>query len=164
MDDFLLKSLNKEELLNILQRVNAHLKENYNLSEEEIFSLAKGRKQIFVPASIFSFDLSPAESIVKFLKENIDLRYSEIAELIERDERGVWGSYRRAVRKHPGRLTTRQPDVMIPISVFKSIRSIFESLVTYLKDTKNMKGSEIARLLNKKPSTIWTVYNRAKRK
>ena len=164
MDDFLLNSLKKEELLNILKRVTTHLKQNYNLSEEEILSEAKGTKQIFIPASIFSFVLSPAEAIVKFLKENYDLKYSEIAKLIQRDERGIWGSYRRANKKLPSKIIPKQPDILIPISVFTNKNSIFESLVVYLRDTRNMKGTQIAQLLNKKPSTIWTVYNRAKQK
>ena len=162
MDDFLLNSLSKEELLNILERVNTHLKQNYGMSEEEIISEAKGQKQIFVPASIFSYNLSPAESIVKFLKEKYHLKYSEIGELINRDERGVWGSYRRAMLKHPAELIAKQADVLIPVSAFANKKSIFESLVMYLKDVKGMKGVEISKLLNKKPSTVWTVYNRAK--
>lgn len=164
MDDFLLNTLKKEELLNILNRVMNHLKQNYNLSEEEILAQAKGGKQIFIPASIFSYELSPAEALVKFLKENYQLKYSEIAELIGRDERGVWGSYRRAIKKYSEKVVVKQPDVLIPVHIFKAKKSIFESLVMYLKDVRNMKGTEIAKLLNKKPSTIWTVYNRGIRK
>lgn len=164
MDDFLLKTLKKEELLGILERVSGHLKENYDMSDEEILSKVKGSDEQFIPASIFSYDLSPAEAIVKYLKEEKELRYKEIGELISRDERGVWGSYKRALTKHPARLVIKENDVMIPVSVFKNKKSIFESLVSYLIDIKKMKGSEIAKLLNKSASTIWTVYNRANRK
>lgn len=164
MDDFLLNTLKKEELLSILERVSSHLKQNYDMTDDEIFNLAKGRKRILIPASIFSYDLSPAEAIVKFLKENYELRYSEIGELIARDERGVWGSYKRAVRKHQSKFVIKQPDVLIPAEVFNNKKSIFESLVMYLRDTMKMKGKQIADLLNKKPSTIWTVYNRGIKK
>lgn len=164
MDDFLLKTLKKEELLGILERVSNHLKENYNLSEEEILSKLKGSGEVFIPASIFSYDLSPAEAIVKYLKEDKELRYKEIGGMISRDERGVWGSYKRAVKKHPGRLDIKENDVFIPVSVFRNKKSIFESLVSYLIDVKKMKGSEAARLLDKSSSTVWTVYNRGKKK
>lgn len=159
-----MKSLKKEEVLNILERVTNHLKENYSMSEEEIFAELKGAKEIFVPASVFSYNLSPAEALVKYLKEEKELRYKEIAELIGRDERGVWGSYKRALRKHPERLKVREVDVMVPVSVFRSNKSILESLVSYLIDIKKMKGSEVAKLLNKSASTVWTVYNRSKKK
>ena len=100
MDDFLLKTLKKEELLEILERVSGHLKENYALSDEEIYSKVKGSDEMFVPASVFSYDLSPAEAIVKFLKEEKGLKYKEIGEFLLRDERGVWGSYKRACEKY----------------------------------------------------------------
>jgi predicted transcriptional regulator len=68
------------------------------------------------------------------------------------------------MKKHPEKLAVKHPDVLVPITTFTRKKSILESLVTYLKDTKNMRGTDIAKLLDKKPSTIWTVYNRAKKK
>ena len=164
MDDFLLKSLNKEELLKILKRVSTHLKENYSMSDEELLSDIKGKEELFIPASIFSHDLSPSEAIVKFLKEEKGLRYKEIADKINRDERGVWGSYNRAAKKHPAKISAKENDIMIPVSVFNNDKSIFESLSSYLIDVRKMKGSQAARLLNKSASTIWTVYSRARSK
>ena len=53
----------------------------------------------------------------------------------------------------------------LPVGVLKDRNiAILESIVEYLKDINNMKYSEIARLLNRDPRTIWTVYKRAKKK
>ena len=52
----------------------------------------------------------------------------------------------------------------IPASIFRArLLSVMESLVEYLKE-KGMKLSEIAALLNRDNRTIWTVYNRSKKK
>jgi predicted transcriptional regulator len=42
--------------------------------------------------------------------------------------------------------------------------AILESIVEYLKEEKKLKYSEIAKLLNRDQRTIWTVYNRVKKK
>ncbi len=39
------------------------------------------------------------EAIVEYLKEERDLRYSEIAELLNRDQRTIWTVYSRAKKK-----------------------------------------------------------------
>jgi hypothetical protein len=42
--------------------------------------------------------------------------------------------------------------------------SIFESLVGYMKDSLELSYHKIALLLNRDDRTIWTVYQRAKKK
>ena len=42
--------------------------------------------------------------------------------------------------------------------------AVLESIVEYLKEEKDLRYFEIAELLNKDQRTIWTVYNRAKKK
>ncbi|MBU0980905.1 MAG: sigma-70 region 4 domain-containing protein [Nanoarchaeota archaeon] len=53
----------------------------------------------------------------------------------------------------------------IPISVLRD-RSLkpLEAIVEYLKDIQGLTYHEIAELLNRDDRTIWTVYNRAKKK
>ena len=54
----------------------------------------------FVPASVFADrKLSVLEAIVSYLRERYKLRYSEIAVLLNRDERNVWSVYQRKLRK-----------------------------------------------------------------
>ncbi|MBI2109821.1 sigma-70 region 4 domain-containing protein [Candidatus Woesearchaeota archaeon] len=55
--------------------------------------------------------------------------------------------------------------VNIPSSIFKDRRlKVLEVLVEYMKENLNLSYKEIAVLLNRNERTIWTVYNRAKKK
>ena len=118
-----------------------------------------------IPVSIFATELSPAEAVVKYLKEHHALTFSEIAKLINRDQRGIWGSYARSQRKLPGEFELESVIHKIPISCFSDrSKSILEHIVTHLKDEKNLKPAQICALLDKKRSTIWTAYQRARRK
>jgi DNA-directed RNA polymerase specialized sigma24 family protein len=52
----------------------------------------------------------------------------------------------------------------IPVSVFRSSLSGLEALTVFLKDNRNKSISDIAQLINRKPSTLYTTYNNAKTK
>lgn len=59
----------------------------------------------------------------------------------------------------------RMSRVGIPVSILKDRRlSALEAISEYLKETLNMNYHEIAVLMNRDDRTIWTVYNRAKKK
>ena len=85
-------------LVDMFGQITEKLRQKYNYSDTEILGLWSDNA-IFVPAAIFAGNLSPAESIAKFLKENNGLSYHEIAELIGRDERSIWANYKRAIKK-----------------------------------------------------------------
>lgn len=53
---------------------------------------------------------------------------------------------------------------LIPLTVFSTEISPATALVKYLKDTKNKTYSDIAKELNRNERTIWTLYNKAKKK
>jgi DNA-directed RNA polymerase specialized sigma24 family protein len=55
--------------------------------------------------------------------------------------------------------------VNIPSFIFRD-RSLaaLESVVVYLKDSQGMNYAQIAKLLNRDDRTIWTTYQRAKKK
>jgi len=148
-----LESLSPEELRRLLRHVQAALR-------------SKQRKlPSTVPVEVFATDLSPAESVVKYLKEEHGLQLSEIAQMINRDQRGIWGSYSRAQKKLPEPFVIKQTVCQIPIAAFRDrSRSILEHVVTYLKDTKQFTPAQICALLKKQPSTIWTAYQRGKAK
>ncbi|MFH1399347.1 MAG: hypothetical protein ABIG95_04525 [Candidatus Woesearchaeota archaeon] len=62
--------------------------------------LEVGDSECKIPLVIFKDrKLSVLECLVAFLKEKYGLRYSEIARLIKRDERNIWGVYHRAKKK-----------------------------------------------------------------
>ncbi len=53
-----------------------------------------------IPVSIFKeSELSPFETIVKYLKEHQNMSYHEIGEILHRDERNIWTVYNRAKKK-----------------------------------------------------------------
>lgn len=156
---------NPEErfLVGMFSQITGRLKQKYNYSDEEIFRLWHNENVLPIPVAIFSGKLSPAEALAKFLKENHELSYHEISELIGRDERGVWANYKRAAKKMPWPFEIND-SIAVPVSIFNSDKSILEALVSYLKDVKKLRNKKIAQLLNKNPANIWTVSNRANKK
>lgn len=55
---------------------------------------------ISIPTAIFhNRGLSSLEAVSVYLKEKKGLRYSEIAKLLNRDDRTIWTSYKRAKAK-----------------------------------------------------------------
>ncbi len=116
-----------------------------------------------VTVSIFATKLSPAEALVKWLKENNNLRYTEIARMLNRDVRGIWVTYQNTKKKHSA--TFKPSQIYIPLSTFNDrSRSILEHLVLYLKDQQGLDLTTISTLLNKHRNTIATTYKRGRRK
>lgn len=147
------------------QVIEGFLKKN-NLSIEDLRNyLSKKPVPNTVPVSIFKNDkLSALETIVKYLKENKNLKYIEIAKLLNRDQRTIWATYNKASKKMPSSLAVTKSDYNFPIELLKDrTLSVLENIVFYLK-TLNLSNHEIAVLLNRNDRTIWTVYNRAKKK
>lgn len=150
----ILNSLSKDDLLKLQSTLQKILQTEYQPTASI--------KQI--PLKIFSNGLSPAEALVKYMKENMEMNFHEIGGAICRDERGIWGSYNRAKKKNPDKYRF-EIDTAIPIEVFSDRKkSILEAAIAYLVDEKRMKFSEIARKLGKKYTTIYTTYMRAKKK
>jgi len=142
-----------------------HFKDEYELSKEDLMSLYEGVKEIKIPLSIFSGKLSPLEALVKYLKENLHLRYHEIATNLNRDDRSIWKTYQQSKVKSEAPFELKKDRFYISISIFKNRNlSILENLVVCLKDDLNVQVKEISTLLNKNTSTIWTAYNRARKK
>jgi len=119
-----------------------------------------------VPSSILQ-DRSFAvlETIVAYIKDSYSLNYHEMGLLLGRDERTVWTCYHRIKdkQKHPFKRYPNSIDIPLHVIKNRSV-SILESIVLYLKDIQNLSYHEIAVLLNRNDRTIWTVYNRAKKK
>ena len=57
-------------------------------------------QSISIPISVIG-DRSVAtlEAVVEYLKDTLDLSYHEIAVLLNRDDRTIWTSYKRAKKK-----------------------------------------------------------------
>lgn len=118
-----------------------------------------------IPLSIFNETLSGLETITKYLKENLNLSYKAIAKLLNRSEKTIWQAHFFSKKKFPQKLEVKETEFLIPVDVLSNRSlSILESIVIYLKDYLNLKYYEIASLLKRDHSTIWTVYKRGKSK
>ena len=118
-----------------------------------------------IPISIFSKNLSPFESLVKFLVEEYELSYASIGKKFGKSRQSVWTTYNRAIKKHSLKFTAHNYDIVLPLDIFENTPyTIFEIVVSYLKEKYSLRNIEIAKLLHKDTKTIWTVYNRYKNK
>lgn len=152
--------ITNEKILDIL--IN-HLKEEHNFSSEKIKELFEKN---YVPVSIFkSNKLGPLECLVKYMKEDLELNYHDIAILLKRDDRTIWTSYNNASKKLKQRIRYSADDIFVPISIFGDRKlGILESLILHLKDTKGLRMPRIASILGRDNRIIWTTYLRAKKK
>lgn len=119
---------------------------------------------ILLPVSIFSSGASCLESISKYLKDVAGLRYCRIADLLNRDDRTIWGACRSANEKSD-EFFADNSCMKVPLSIFKDRKlSVLEALAEYMKDELSMRYCSIAAALGRDQRTIWTVYSRAKKK
>jgi len=112
--------------LSSLETIVKYLKENLGLKNKEIASLTKRsvktiyqayssanekvskrfeikEAKYYIPVSaLTNRKLGVLESVVKFLKENYELNYSEIGRLLGRDPRTIWTAYSRMREKNAG--------------------------------------------------------------
>jgi predicted DNA-binding protein (UPF0251 family) len=118
-----------------------------------------------IPCNIFSSDLSTFESICTYLKDHQGMNYHKIAVLLGRDDRTIWTVYHHALHKKKQTFSGKKSELTIPLNIFKDRSlSILEHIARYLKEDHGMTYHEIAVLLNRDDRTIWTVYNRARKK
>ncbi len=134
------------------------LKINGKLDDKNLISLINYEKLILTPISIFK-NSSPLESLVKYLKDNLSLSLSEIASLLNRDQRTIWVTYNNVNKK---KLTLDiSSNIIIPINLFSNRKlSILENLSYYLYNER-ISLKKISILLNRNYKTIYTVYQRA---
>lgn len=123
---------------------------------------------ILVPSTVFcDRSLSFLESLVEYLKTQLQLSYHEIAVLTNRDERNIWTLHDRAQKKRHERppVLVKTPVVQIPLAVVRDrTASILEVVVEYLRDKAHLNNHQIAAVLNRSDKTVSTVYVRTKRK
>ncbi len=146
-----------------------HLEDEYQISPDEIYSLIrkKGKiKEVNLPISIFTnTPLSALEIITKYLKENLSLRYHEIAVILNRDDRTIWSTYNKAKTKTKQKIKVLKSNITIPSSIFKNRQfGVLEALVKFLKEEISLSYHNIAVLLKKNDRTIWSSYNNSLKK
>ena len=122
-----------------------------------------GRRQIGISLGIFSQDtLSCLESIVKYLKETKGMKLGSIAKLLNRDNRTIWSTYSNATKKMPEPLSAEGKEMPALLIADRAL-SVLEHVVSYAKSL-GMKNHEVALLLHLDDRTIWSAYDKAKRK
>jgi len=100
------------------------------------------------------------------MKENLSMNYHQIAEILNRDERTIWTAYNKAKTKQSKPIRIKKTSMLMPVSIFKNKKlTTLESIIIHLKQKqKQMRYSEIAKLLNRDQRNIWTIYSRAIKK
>ena len=155
------KDLSKENKIELVSYFVDELKRLHDVSEQDIL----GRKEIRIPIGIFDNDaLSSLEAIVKYLKEDLKLKFSKIAKLLNRSSKTIWATYHNALKKMPAPFGPISREIIIPASAFSNRSfSTLESLVGFVKDL-DYSNHEVALMLRLDDRTIWTVYARVKKK
>jgi len=124
----------------------------------------KNIEHVSVPATIFISKLGALEAIVKYLKENWNFTYSQIASILYRNQRTIWTAYQKSKEKRKERIENKNTSIIIPCSIFKRRElTILEAITLYLKE-KGLKYSEIAKLVNRDQRNIWMICSRAEKK
>lgn len=138
------------------------LTKRYKLPPKKILSLAQ-TPNTDIPLSVFSNkQLSSFELIVKYLHEEKNYNYAQIATITNRDQRSVWCTYNNAKKKFSKKLTVTQ-SLLLPLSIIHNRDfSVLESIVGFLKEEANMTLAQIAAHLRLDQRTVWTCYNRLK--
>ena len=150
----------------------SYLKEQ-GLSSEEISKLVNKLlelptvEEVKVPISVFkNAYLGSLEAIVKYLRENLLLSFKQIGSLTNRNEIALAVTYRNAKKKLEAKFVIDEiSPYSIPVSILQDRNiSVLENIAAYLKDTFGLAYHKIAVLLNRDDRTIWTVYQRARKK
>lgn len=141
----------KKELINIISSDPKYKK-----------IILKEIKEDKIPLSIFNAGLSPLESITRYLRENLKKRTTQIAKLLNKKLPAISLAYKNSLSKQ---FIIRKTNIYIPLSEFQDNPklSILEVIVQFFRN-KDLKFTEIAKLLGRNSKTIWTIDQRAKKK
>ena len=155
------RNLSKEEKIELVSHFINELKNLHDVSESEIL----GKKEISIPIGIFSNDaLSCLEAIVKYMKENLRMRFSKIAKSLNRSSKTIWATYFKASKKMASSFDEISRHIMIPVSAISNRSySTLESVVGFVKYL-DYSNHEVAEMLHLDDRTIWTVWDKVKKK
>jgi hypothetical protein len=159
-----LKEEYDDETANLAETLNAQIRARTRLNKQQVYELANPREKIKVPVEIFTGELGGLEGIVKYLKENMSMTYSEIGQILKRDERTIWNSYKKASEKNQNPIKLEKVRIRIPLETFASEKlTILESLISYLKK-EGFNYAEIGRIIGRDQRNIRTIHVNAEKK
>jgi len=107
------EKLSLKKIAELTSRTNKNIWQAYNSSKKKhaawfVVSSEKSEKTILLPLEllnknsslgIYADKLTLFENIIFYLKDTVKLTYHEIAVLLKRDDRTIWSTYQRAVKK-----------------------------------------------------------------
>ncbi len=141
------------------------VKEKFDLTDNDLIKIIEKKETITLPIEIFGTELGALEAIVKFLREEHNLRFCEIARLLKRDQRTIWATYSKSKAKHPLRFEVYRSEILVPLHIFsKREHSVLEALVFFLKEDLHKNFKQISFLTSRNYKTIWCTYQKAARK
>lgn len=96
------QNLTIKQASQILNRSQKTIWQAYSSSKKKFSkNFTIKQEQFSIPISIFSNrKLSVLEALVSYLKDTQGLKFSQIAVLLDRDQRTIWTSYSRAKKKY----------------------------------------------------------------
>jgi len=162
-----LASKKEEKLANVVfQLIKDIPNKDKNKVIQQVLSIEKGE---LIPISIFNSKLSGLEAITIYLKDERKQSVKQISKLLNRKTSTIYTTYQNAKLKLKKPKLNKQKkaifdfSITIPISIFSNRKySILESLVSHLKEKKDLSMTKIAALVNRNYNTIKTVYSRYK--
>jgi hypothetical protein len=169
-DGQIAKELVTDKTISAIGFLINELREKYNLDYEKIMEAVSEKQKEselnFIPLDILNErPLGILETIVKFLKEERNFSFNQIAKLLQRDNRTIWASYHNALKKKSKRFVVKKDGILVPIETFsKRELGMLESLSVYLKEKRSMNFHEIGVALKRNERTIWTSYHQGKKK
>jgi len=151
----------KEQIVLLLSELVASLSQK---EKQEVLEKLLGKRE-GLPVSIFRSGVSGLEAIVVYLKETKGMSITEISKTLNRKKSTIYTTYQKAKVKLCTHLDLSDISILIPYEIFADRNfAVLESLVAYLKDEMKFSFVKISALLNKKYSTVRTVYVRYKQK
>jgi len=96
------EKIREDALYNAFQLVLKSLKEKHDLNTKEVIELIAphDKESVSIPIQVLqNRQFGVLESVVVYMKDELGLRYSEIARLLNRDDRTIWNVYNNAKKK-----------------------------------------------------------------
>jgi DNA-binding CsgD family transcriptional regulator len=150
-----LMTIDKKELVEVILRMS-----------DLMTGIVREKKIVSVPISLFrSTELSAYELITTYLKESLGMTLTQIAKATGRNPQAVYITLRNAREKLKNPLSLEYSENDIPLKIIADRDfSILECIVAYLVEKKGLSLAEISKLLYRDNRTIWTIYDRFKKK
>jgi hypothetical protein len=123
------------------------------------------QSELSIPTTIFNKNLSPLETVSKYLIENLNLTIKKVSKLLNRSQKTIWQAYKNSKKKHKKSFEVKESKFFIPVSILNKRKfSILELVVSFLFENYNLNYHKIGTLLKRNERTVWTVYARVKQK